>query len=1468
MALLLRRKASARRWWAFLELLGLVALWAVPWSSSSAPLPDIFSYRAKDVATLRQGFAQPPREAGPWVYWFWWNSVVSREEIARELEEMAAAGMAGAELRVVTCHGWGGEPLAGMDSANLDRLGHRQLRYLSDEWVDTLAFTCATAERLGLRLAINLGQGWPPGGPWITEPHRSKHLVWESQEVEGPSVIVRTNLPTDGWALAWRLSKPGGSKTVEAGSFQDLTRFVERPASGGVLRWEVPEGRWLIGLFSVNPGGICDKGDGPEVDPASREAVLFHLNFMFHRLDPKLRRYYGTTLIDVASDSWEYERPPGGGRYWSPAILDAFPKGAGYDLRGRMHALLGYGPAAAQVLHDLESVERQLIHSNFFGSVTGFLNERGLRHRPQAYGRGLARDLLFSYTLSDTPEIEPTLVLPEAPWAAHTTGKPVVSAEAFTFLGLYQNEGKSPVRNLPGPWEATPAALRLSANHYYGEGINRIQMHSFGYSPPGLPLPGWRMYAEIHLNRNVPWWPFIRPLTTWMACQQWLLQAGWPVADALVYPVTSNPDDGPFFKQGESQPISAGNAVDAANDQTLPAVLRACAAGRYAVSNLCLLDEVKTLEEARRVLQFLDAGARLLACKSLPSDWAGLREASAESVRQRYAQAQTEGRLVDARADGWRIALDKVRSVQWTPDTAKLVFQHRRVRDGEIYFLVNYGEPFSGPVSFPHSGQRPETWDPDTGRASPVGCYTEHNGRIHIPVTLAHFESAFVVFSQLPTLVHVTKADRGTFQSDAEGGLYVELDQPGESRFELSDGKLRTFAVRLPPPLTVPGPWQLSVSAAQAVSPQAPLSLRLDRLVSWRTLPDLRHYAGSASYTTELVVPPGCLASNVAWHLDLGEVFEVARVTINDRDAGTVWRRPFRVDVTGLLQAGRNSLRIEVPNLLKNHLEKSDSYERPSGLLGPVVLRPSSRIPVGPSTVGAGADPTRLGLIGPWYGNADFTRAKGSDLLRTMAPEFDSETGFGSSWSAMWEGELVAPASTNITFRVKTNGRISLKIGGARILETRDGLATGTMEMVQDGAYPIQVYYSHQSEGKGAFSVEWSWRGHELELIPEDRIRHTIAQEAYWNYRPEPDRAMVDRSALRKVTGKHVVVYGEPGRFAGWPANNGLWSWGNEILVGFSLGYHKSDAGGGHAINPARPQVTAFARSVDGGESWQLEQPAMPTDRTSQGNALKLPIDFAHPNFAMRCSGDKFIISHDRGRSWEGPYSFPRFPTGRLTSRTDYLISGPDTCTVFLSAEEKGVQVDEYSDRAFCARTTDGGLSWHFLGWMTGEPIGVRSVMPATVRISEAHLVSALRRRIDRGLGGDRPPVTENWIDAHESRDNGITWHLLSNVAETDRGKRNGNPPALVKLRDGRLVAAHGYRGIPYGIQARISTDQGTTWGEPIHLRDDAATWDMGYCRMVERPDGRLVTIYYYNTPERAEQHIAATIWDPNEVPR
>jgi hypothetical protein len=65
-------------------------------------------------------------------------------------------------------------------------------------------------------------------------------------------------------------------------------------------------------------------------------------------------------------------------------------------------------------------------------------------------------------------------------------------------------------------------------------------------------------------------------------------------------------------------------------------------------------------------------------------------------------------------------------------------------------------------------------------------------------------------------------------------------------------------------------------------------------------------------------------------------------------------------------------------------------------------------------------------------------------------------------------------------------------------------------------------------------------------------------------------------------------------------------------------------------------------------------------------------------------------------------------------------------------------------------------------------------------------------------------------------------------------------------------------------MRARISRDNGKTWGREIVLRDDGAVADLGYARSVQRGDGKLVTSYYYATTTNPEQHIAAPIWDPN----
>lgn len=338
--------------------------------------------------------------------------------------------------------------------------------------------------------------------------------------------------------------------------------------------------------------------------------------------------------------------------------------------------------------------------------------------------------------------------------------------------------------------------------------------------------------------------------------------------------------------------------------------------------------------------------------------------------------------------------------------------------------------------------------------------------------------------------------------------------------------------------------------------------------------------------------------------------------------------------------------------------------------------------------------------------------------------------------------------------------------------------------------------------------------------------------------------------AGKSIPVEHVIVYREPGKFCGWPANNGIWVWGDEILVGFHLNYYK-ESEDRHSIDRDKPSQRVLARSLDGGRSWKLEIPEALNSEQKPAPCAG-GIDFSNPDFAMSCRGSKLYFSYDRGKTWRGPYKLPLFGQKGVMARTDYIVNGKDDCLIFLTA----TKTNGKEGRPFCARTRDGGRTIEFVSWIAPEPSGY-SIMPSTVRISEKKLVCTIRRY-------ERGDVKRGWVEVHVSNDNGRTWQFLSKAGDT--GTRSGNPPSMVRLEDGRLCVTYGYRSKPYGIRAKISNDEGRTWSDVIHLRDDARTWDIGYTRTVQRADGKLVTLYYYTTEENRQQHIAGTIWDPEKM--
>jgi hypothetical protein len=365
---------------------------------------------------------------------------------------------------------------------------------------------------------------------------------------------------------------------------------------------------------------------------------------------------------------------------------------------------------------------------------------------------------------------------------------------------------------------------------------------------------------------------------------------------------------------------------------------------------------------------------------------------------------------------------------------------------------------------------------------------------------------------------------------------------------------------------------------------------------------------------------------------------------------------------------------------------------------------------------------------------------------------------------------------------------------------------------------------------------------------------------------------------------QHVIVYREEGKFAGWPANYGMWRWGNEIVVSFTQCTFMAHAGF-HARTEELPAQILQSRSLDGGLTWEtVRSPApSPDNRAFSADEHMVPdlwvaraielgleplprpcpggIDFTHPDFAMMCSrtglggGTKawFYTSTDRAKTWQGPYSLPMFGQTGIEARTDYIVNAPNDCMLFLTAarEDGGEGVG-----VIMARTTDGGENINFVSWVGTSPED-DMIMPSSVRVDENTLICAIR--CNNAVGEFE--IVPTWIDLYESIDNGASWHYL-NRPVPDAGS-GGNPPSMIKLQDGRVCLTYGYRAVPFGIRARLSEDGGKTWGEVIHLRDDGGCSDLGYPRTIQRPDGAIVTTYYYNDHPHTERFIGATIWRP-----
>ena len=818
---------------------------------SAVALADILP----TAAQLQRDFADPPMEYRPRTRYWWFGGAVTRKELARELRGMKEQGLAGVEIQSL------------YDALPIVR-GHKPVVYASPEWADRVAACIEEAAKLGLKVDLTPGSGWPYAGPWVDNEHAGQSLDSQTVSLDGAGERHAIFQPR-GPVVAVTLRRVGSVEPAKV-----VTN--ELPADGQISV-SVPEGKWLLTCFWAKLGGVGPhkrvnpRDKGPVLDHLSASAMDFHLN---HCVQPVLNRVgnlTGSTFESLFIDSWELGRPT-----WTTDFLQQFRARRGYDLTPYLHMISGSDEGiASQIRWDYDQTLRELITENCYAELTRWCHQHGLQSRAQAHGS--PTDWEDSYGLADIPEFEMDFKAPGdvpigadlARAAGHVYGHPVVSCESFTWLTEH--------------WRMTMHDLRQQADTIFANGASQLVFHGYSYSPPAAGFPGWDFYAACEIDHNNSFWPYFRVLADYMGRNSLLLRSGQPIADVCVYGTRDFPQGTSWLSDRLTDRVLCQSArMD--GDRLLTGF------GRYRV--LVLDAAAMPLETLEKVQTLVERGLTVVAIR-LPAEVPGFKDHNTQTAKLRQIvvdlfpdKTGTQPREIGKGAAYWVDKQDidsALQSIGVEPqlkadDQLPVRWLHRRGADYDL-FLLNNPQPENSirqTFSFRAKGCL-ETWNAHSGKIEPAP-YRVEGDRVTAEIEIGPKESRLVM---------------------------IRRDKPATGLVSVPTGNATPLAA-------IKGPWRTEF---RHIDGRKPFVRELPELIDWAEMDDLKHFAGTAIYRTAFHLshrPQGDV------FLDLGTVCDVASLRINGKSAGTIFEAPFRVEVTGLVHAGENEIVIRVANRTEN----------------------------------------------------------------------------------------------------------------------------------------------------------------------------------------------------------------------------------------------------------------------------------------------------------------------------------------------------------------------------------------------------------------------------------------------------------------------------------------------------------------------------------------------------------------------
>jgi hypothetical protein len=937
---------------------------------------------------LKQRFADPPDSARPGVYWYFMDGNMDREGMTADLEAMKAAGIGNLvflEVNVGVPRGpveflsnrW--QELFAYAVHEAERLGIDITLGVGPGWTGSGGPWVKPEQSMQHLVAASVTVQGPsrfqaalpvpePRKPYFdTLPQdltERRAAFYEDVAVLAvPCIAGDQKIPDiDEKALYYRAPfssvagvkpyLPSHARYPEAsdGSAIPLDKVIDitsRMSADGVLTWLVPAGRWTILRFGRRNNGANTRpapipGLGFECDKFDPSALDAHFQEYIGTLLKKVgTRKEGTGWTMIHMDSWEM-----GAQNWTASFREEFQRRRGYDplpfypaYTGR---IIGGLEQSERFLWDVRETAQELVIENHARRLKELGRRYGLGLSIEPYDMNPTADLTLG-AVADVPMCEfwssgygfdTSFSCIEASSIAHTLGRPLVAAEAFTA------DDTEAMKQYPG-------SMKNQGDWAFCAGINRFVFHTFAHQPLGEVRPGMTMGPYgVHWHRNQTWWPMAATYHRYVARCSFLLQQGTSVADILYL----TPEGAPQVFQPPVSALAGTNPLpdrkgfnfDGCSPETLMAKAEVrdgciCFPGGSSY-RLLVLPSVDTMTPSLlgKIASLARDGATVVGSPPLKSPslsgypecdravregaealWGSL-VAPAAVTRRPFGkgrivwggQLRVETPDLYPNYDATATLLREAGTTEDFESQGSIRYTHRRTEDLDIYFLSNRTESaVKCPCAFRVPRGIPELWDPLTGFTRVLPESSRAGGRTVVSLNFEPYQSFFVVFH-------------------GNGGAADSPAVPGESHFD-----------RLIPVSELHGPWAVRFDPEWG----GPGEIAFERLEDWTARPErgVKYYSGIAKYRKSFDLNWDANGRSRLF-LQLGKVNVMARVRLNGRDLGVLWCDPWRVDITDVVRAKGNRLEIEVANLWANRLigdqEAPDNNVRvlqwPSGLLG------------------------------------------------------------------------------------------------------------------------------------------------------------------------------------------------------------------------------------------------------------------------------------------------------------------------------------------------------------------------------------------------------------------------------------------------------------------------------------------------------------------------------------------------------